>query len=155
MTVSGHPVVVIETKGPGEDIDSAYREARLYASELNALYPAATNPVKYIIAITGEQLVAGNSDTSDYRYKLTNTSLNPSNEQYINFISEFSYVSLKENLEKSLLEQDKGSYRALNFIGGQNAQNEEVGENEFGSQLALEFSSIFNPSTRDDRVRVG
>ena len=35
---NGIPTVVIEAKKPGEDLVEAYREARLYATEINALY---------------------------------------------------------------------------------------------------------------------
>jgi Uma2 family endonuclease len=39
VVISGFPLLIIEVKAPGEDLEEAYREARLYSSEINSLYP--------------------------------------------------------------------------------------------------------------------
>lgn len=38
IVLLGFPLMVVEAKGPGEDLETAYREARLYANELNATF---------------------------------------------------------------------------------------------------------------------
>jgi type I site-specific restriction endonuclease len=42
IIVAGLPLLIVEAKAPGEDLDEAYREARLYATELRA-YPSRPN----------------------------------------------------------------------------------------------------------------
>src|SRR5688572_11886190 len=44
VLLEGLPVLIVEVKTPGEDVVEALREARLYANELNALYPPSINP---------------------------------------------------------------------------------------------------------------
>ncbi len=39
------PLLVIEAKERGSDLDDAFREARLYAAEMNAMFPANLNPL--------------------------------------------------------------------------------------------------------------
>lgn len=59
----GLPLMIVEAKGPEEDIQEGYRQARLYASEINALYPNNISPVKCIIACNGVDFWYGLSDT--------------------------------------------------------------------------------------------
>src|ERR1035437_3257313 len=53
------PIVVIEAKKPEEDLDEAYREARLYATEVNAIYRPGINPLTKVVATNGVRLIAG------------------------------------------------------------------------------------------------
>src|SRR5690348_6873633 len=43
VVIAGLPVVVIEAKAVGEPLRDALREARLYANEINALFPHGVN----------------------------------------------------------------------------------------------------------------
>lgn len=47
VVISGFPLVVIEAKAPGESLEEAYREARLYAAELNALFAHGISPANF------------------------------------------------------------------------------------------------------------
>lgn len=50
----GIPLAVIEAKPPNNrDLAEAYREARLYAAELNSMYPPGISPVSHVIASNG------------------------------------------------------------------------------------------------------
>lgn len=53
VAIAGLPVAVIEVKGPNVPLDEAYREARLYAAELNALF-SNSNPVSVVCATNGD-----------------------------------------------------------------------------------------------------
>src|SRR6516162_4500054 len=53
------PLLVVEGKKPGSDVLEAFREARLYATELNAIHPSGLNPAGRVIASDGLQLLAG------------------------------------------------------------------------------------------------
>ncbi len=63
-TVLALPVVIVESKKPGEDLALAAGEARLYAAEMNACYPAGVNPCKFCIVTDGlvTQLRSWDSD---------------------------------------------------------------------------------------------
>src|ERR1035437_9470668 len=50
VVLAGTPVIVIEAKAVGESVDNALDEARLYANEINALYPHQINPCTRVIA---------------------------------------------------------------------------------------------------------
>jgi hypothetical protein len=53
ISLVGIPVMILEAKRPGEDLLSAAREARLYAAELNALYPSEINPCQFCVVSNG------------------------------------------------------------------------------------------------------
>src|SRR5208283_104391 len=53
------PLLVIEGKKPDSDVLGAFREARLYANELNAIHPSGLNPATRVIASDGKRLFAG------------------------------------------------------------------------------------------------
>ena len=45
-------------------------------------------------------------------------------------------------------------FRPLNIIGGHSMRNEEVGYNEFGAKLAIDFMHIFSPQTSKQRIQI-
>ena len=49
VVIAGLPVLVVEAKAPGEDLQMALGEARLYGNELNALFPSGTNPCARVV----------------------------------------------------------------------------------------------------------
>ena len=54
--LGGVPIIVVEVKDPKISPEKGYREARLYATEINKNYPATINPLKYVLATNGLQL---------------------------------------------------------------------------------------------------
>jgi hypothetical protein len=56
------PLMIIEAKQPLADIQTAYAEARLYATEINRSFPTRINPCCVILATNGRQLLAGHWD---------------------------------------------------------------------------------------------
>jgi hypothetical protein len=44
--------------------------------------------------------------------------------------------------------------RATDAVGGQTIRNEQIGSNEFGRTLSIDYLHIFNPQTRQDRARI-
>lgn len=51
----GYPVAIVEAKIPGQSLDVAYREARLYASEINSKYDSGINPVGLLLLVMAKQ----------------------------------------------------------------------------------------------------
>src|SRR5690606_16731758 len=59
----GLPVLVVEAKAPNVPAELGYREARLYASVLNAKYKGGINPCQRILASNGRKVLAGPWDS--------------------------------------------------------------------------------------------
>ena len=56
------PLIAVEVKRPDEDVAEAFREARLYATELNAIFTHGTNPCQWVIATNGAATLVGHYD---------------------------------------------------------------------------------------------
>jgi len=65
VVMLGLPLAVIEAKAPNESVEEGYRQARLYAHELNALFTPGFNPTKLVIASNGIELWYGYADHAE------------------------------------------------------------------------------------------
>jgi len=149
----GFPIVVIEAKHPSESVEEGYRQARLYANELNSLFPHSVSPSRYVIATNGVDFWYGHSDQSMPIGKARCSELGPYAEHLAKIVETMNWDQLRlqaDNLAQSLRPADL--YKPRRLLGGVGVQNEEVGQNAFGATLTAEISSIFNPNTRADRA---
>ncbi|TBM18741.1 type I restriction enzyme HsdR N-terminal domain-containing protein [Hafnia alvei] len=150
VVINGVPVLLVEAKTPGEDLDSAFQEARLYALELNAKYESGINPLTKIIATDGYKWLAGEWDNNQGSYRLEGIS--PADTVCATFLDEFSFSSLSRLSEEFIAKSEPKRYwKPRRMMGGKAAQNEEVGHNTFGATLISEYGNIFNPNTLNDR----
>jgi len=153
--IAGFPLLVIEVKQPGEDLTEALREARLYASELNAAYPNKLNPVKRILVSDGNTFMAGYADTAKVAAKVTYEDFNVYSEPFSELHAFLNINTLKDDFASlSKLASPSKLFKPRKLLGGLSIQNEEVGQNTFGATISADFSSIFNPITREDRSNV-
>lgn len=150
VIINGVPVLLVEVKTPGEDLDAAFQEARLYALELNAKYNSGLNPLTKIIASDGYKWIAGEWDCNQGNYMLDG--ITPASKECSDFLEEFSFQSLVK-ISESFMDktQPKRFWKPRRMMGGKAAQNEEVGHNTFGSTLISEYGNIFNPNSLNDR----
>jgi hypothetical protein len=81
VTNGGFPLVVLEAKSPGEDLEEAFREARLYAAELNAIFTTGVNPLTKVVATDGRGLIAGSWDHVEPSIVMTLSELAPASEK--------------------------------------------------------------------------
>lgn len=153
---NGLPALIVEAKNPKEDLIEAFREARLYATEINSSFPSRINPCIHILATNGHELVAGYWDSETPQFDINQENYNISNEKFSDLISEFS-----ENKINSITLAIKKAYRGdtnfmkpRNMLGGKTYRNLSRGENSFGVNLALEFKYLFNPETEIEREQV-
>jgi hypothetical protein len=93
VVISGLPILIIEAKRPNEDLDEAYRQACLYANEINRGFPVNINPCQLIIACDGLNLYAGNADTNLPEFKISQNSMNPSNIDFDGFLKSSITIS--------------------------------------------------------------
>ena len=92
IIVEGLPIIIIEAKKPKEDLCEAYRQACLYANEVNRSFPNNINPCEYIIACDGLEIHAGNADSSPI-YKISVENWVSTSLDFDGFLKLFSYDS--------------------------------------------------------------
>jgi len=155
VTVLGLPVVLLEAKKPGEDLLAAAGECRLYAAELNACYPPSVNPCKFCIVTDGitTQIRSWDSDEALAQFALAD--IGPVSPSF----GEFSRLIAVEPLRSHATQihaagKPARHFRALNLVGGQTVQSEQIGFNDFGRVLAANFQSLFDPASYEDRLRI-
>ncbi|OWV90685.1 hypothetical protein ATY78_16495 [Rhizobium sp. R635] len=149
---SGFPIVVAEAKAPGSDLGEAYREARLYAAELNSQFDSGVQPISKLIATDGLSLHAGPADHAEPKYVLRLEDLDIYNDTFAKFAAEFSAHAVDAAFSSLLpLVRTKRFWKPRKLVGGVAFQREEVGMNSFGATISADFSHIFNPLTLEDR----
>ncbi|WP_430456493.1 type I restriction endonuclease [Rheinheimera sp.] len=155
IIINGLPVAIIEAKAPGQ-LDDAYREARLYASEINSSYPADVNPCETIIVTDGVELHIGSWDSSEPTAKILRKQIHPTTEVYNSIQSIICKQSLTEKSSKILNKIKKSSkyFKPKHMLGGNSVINETVGENSFGSNISVEYRHLFNPVTTKQRTDI-
>ena len=148
----GVPLVIAEAKTPGANLKEAYREARLYANEINSQYPSGLQPVFGLIATDGRILCAGTADHAEPRHNIILEDINIYSASYVEFVSEFDVAALGRALAIILPKiRPKRYWKPRKLVGGVSVQREEVGLNSFGATISANFSAIFNPLSLPDR----
>ncbi len=156
VVIDGVPVLIVEVKAPGEDLDEAFREARLYASEINSSYSAGLNPCGRVIATDGVRLVAGYWDQSSFELDAGVAEFSPVDPGLCQLITFAGVKSLTEAAHSVLKAASKDAVfcRPTSQLGGRVVAEESVGENSFGANVSVEYRYLFNPESAADRERV-
>lgn len=151
----GYPAIVVEAKHPSESIQEGFRQARLYANELNALYPHDVSPAKYIIATNGIEFWYGHTDHVEPKQKLFLKELTIYTPGLAELINELHWERIEEyTKELSIRYKPKELFKPRRLVGGKARQNEEIQSNNFGATVAASISHIFNPETVRDRKSI-
>jgi energy-coupling factor transporter ATP-binding protein EcfA2 len=151
----GIPTVIIEAKKPGEDLNEAFREARLYATEVNALYKKNINPCSFVIASDGTKLLAGSWDDSNPKYEIDVDDWLSTDKNFSGFLKEFSLQNTKKFAE-SIRDKIRTKVRykkPIHGLGGKHIQNRQI-NNSFGETLSLNHRHLFNPTEEAERVDI-
>lgn len=157
VVLDGLPTMIIEAKKPQDkDLEEAYREARLYAAEINAAYKTQVNPCSRVIATNGERLIAGFSDSQSYVVDLPIENNAVTNQGFIELLEFANRRKQAEEISKirSHLRGTAQYTKPVFLLGGNAVINETVGENGFGSNLSLEYQSLFNPETTEEKAEI-
>ena len=155
ILIGGIPLVVIEAKEPGEDLDEAFREARLYASEINAIFHPGINPLVKVVATNGARLLAGSWDSATPQIDMAYSDLSVSSERMAELHGLIGRSALAHDFTRfAAAIRPTRLWKPRRMIGGISIQQEEVGHNTFGATISAEFAHIFNPHSREDRVRI-
>ena len=155
VAILGLPVLVIEAKHPNESVEEGFRQARLYAAELNALFEHGITPTKFVIACNGIDFWYGYSDQADPIGRALCSSLGSYSGVIASLVDLMSWEPLK-SWATSLAQRIRPAelFKPRRLLGGHGFQNEEVGINTFGATLTSLISPIFNPTTAQERAIV-
>lgn len=156
ILIDGLPVLIVEAKHPNEDLDDGFREARLYANELNASFSTKINPCTKIIATNGKICKSGHWDSEEVSFEFTIEQAVSTEPVFAEFLDEYSKIKL-DSVSKVLREKLRSGSKFMKpifMLGGRVSIGETIKENSFGSNLALEYKYLFNPESKEDRKKV-
>ena len=153
VLVSGLPVLIVEAKAPGEDIDNALYEGRLYANELNALYPHGVNPCTKILACNGHSLSWTSNDQGAAESTISADKLDSSDKEFSQLVKSLSKKSTQEIADEIRRSSIMGKQfrRPVSLIGGSTFQDDRLAQNTFGATIVGDYGRIFNPVSIEDR----
>lgn len=156
IVVEGVPVLIVEAKAPGEDLEEAFREARLYAAEVNSSYSSGLNPCSRILASDGTRVVAGYWDQVAFVVDLTIESIGPLEQSFDDLVAFVGSTALTKVARDVLRVASRSAefVRPTSQIGGKSVAEETIGENSFGSNISVEYKYLFNPESIADRERI-
>jgi hypothetical protein len=148
----GLPVAIVEAKSPVEDVMEGFREARLYACELNAIFPSGINPSRVVISTNGTKLVFGHWDEDEPLEVLRIDDIQPYSEKF-NKLQQIAGWNALELVATDIVRQIRPEklWKPRRLVGGLSVQQEDVGHNTFGATISADFGKIFNPNSREDR----
>ncbi len=144
--LGGIPVLIIEAKKPLIDCDIGYREARLYAAEINKRYPKSVNPASQILSCNGTEVIFGpwDSESSAERHQVCDLNEGSAALESLKVTQgKKALFPLCEKL-RNLLTPSK-RFKPLYMIGGPARQNEKIPTNSFAAELAPLLRKYFDP----------
>ena len=155
IVISGFPLVVVEAKHPDEDLAEALREARLYAAVLNAQHPTGVNPCLRVVACNGRRLISSPADSEALDFAIDFQDIQLGSQRFHELLALLSRSPFQERADvlRNQL-RPAGFWKPTHLLGGKSARNEEVGYNDFGARLAIDFLHLFNPRSRSERAAV-
>jgi len=152
LNVNGIPLIVIEAKKPNEDLDEAYRQASLYASEINRFFDKNVNPCELIIATDGKALLAGSWDSVKPQFSIPISEWLTTNTDFGSFLSVFSFSNLEKKaaVSRKSIRTEATFKNPLNLLGGKYVQNQSI-TNTFGETISIQYQHLFNPNEESER----
>jgi len=148
--IASIPVLVVEAKSPEEKAESGYREAQLYALELNKAFPERVNPVTYVISCNGEKLIFGSWDAQP-SHELSFEEVQPAGARFEEVRQLCCRMVLLEHALSIRAKLIPGyQYRPLSMFGSPAAQNAELARNTFASDLVPILGRYFGDDVKED-----
>jgi hypothetical protein len=155
ISISGIPLLLVEAKAPGIDLDEAAREIRLYAIETNASYPPNVNPCRFCVVSNGLKTELRAWDAEEIIVSFTLQTASPASENFANFVDLLALPTLSVEAAKTHKKaRSERLERPVNLVGGTSMRDERIEFNDFGKLLISKFQNLFNPNTWEDRQRI-
>lgn len=152
VSIDGVPLIVVEAKRPNEDLDEAFREAALYAGEINKKFNTKINPCQYIIACDGTKIYAGRWDQEQPEFNIPNSSWDISDVNFSSFLENFSESFLQKDVSsvKQTIRSKTAFKNPLNLLGGKFIKDKTV-SNSFGESISVQYQHLFNAADESER----
>lgn len=144
--------IVVEAKSPNQSVDAGFREAQLYAHEINKRFESNINPVSIVIACNGSELVYGEWDI-DAPKRIPVAELVPGLSDFEKLRIRCRRESLVPNI--AVIRQHlcpSRRFKPLKLLGGPTKQNTEISPNRFAQELVPILRNYFDPdATRSSK----
>ena len=82
ILIDGLPCVIVEAKSPGENLQEAIREARLYATEINSTFKQNINPCSRVIVTDGQRIISSFWDVDSIYVEFHFDEIDPLNPKF-------------------------------------------------------------------------
>ena len=148
--------MVVEAKAPEEDLYTAFAEARLYAAEVNAIFPHKVNVCSKIVVSNGTETWIGHYDQAEPVLTLSFDDFSSECKKFVELLKFCSKDELLRIANKPYIEsRGKAIFNTpVSELGGKRVQDEELVENTYGRTLIFENRNIFDPETEEDRIEI-
>ncbi len=146
--VAGVPILIVEAKDPETGSAAGYREARMYAAEVNKRFPSDCNPVRQILSSDGRTLIYGPWDSEAEAVSIDLDDLKAGRSSFETMIATLGRQSAKKHadmIRHKLLPTNK--FRPLSLIGGPSKQSETLPSNSFSRDLIPLLHRYFDPES--------
>jgi GTPase SAR1 family protein len=144
--LSGLPIVVIEAKDKSINVDAGFREASLYAHELNKRFPPELNPISYVVASNGLSLKYGRWDSEQSAIEVPLSDLFPGSTALARMTEDLGRKRLQLNANALRTKLSLSNWnRALGLVGGPSRQVELIAANSFANDLTPILRKYFDP----------
>jgi hypothetical protein len=144
--IAGIPCLIIETKDICVPSEEGYREARLYATEINKRYPKDVNPAKYILSSNGIEIHLGPWDSEQELHVLETRNLKEGLKDLETLklnISRSFLLTHAQLVRDKLIAVDR--YKPLFLLGGPSRQSSQLSPNTFAADLVPILRKYFDP----------
>lgn len=149
------PAIVIEVKDPSVPSEEGYREARLYATELNSRFPPDINPVSHIVATNGRSIIVSEWDSNRPILNEFISNLRLGSEVLDRLVSVLHRANQLERIDELLkLLRPEGRSRPLRLLGGPGRQNQTINNNTFSERLVPLLRRYFDPDETESSQEV-
>jgi GTPase SAR1 family protein len=146
--LSGIPLVIGEVKDPSVTIETALREAQMYAGQVNKRYPPEVNPIGWVLACNGVQLALSHADSEIEVLIAPSADVQPGSSVLQAFQNAIGREALEERAKKLAPHFATRSFFAVSStIGGQSKMTRQLGVNEFAQPLYPALARYFDDSS--------
>lgn len=155
ITIDGIPAIVIEAKKPNENLTEAFRQASLYAAEINRYFMDDINPCKYIIACDGLNMIAGTWDSAKPAFEIKTNLWQICENDFAEFFNVFAKDSITKYSDtlRNQMRKNVTYKKPLLLIGGKNVQNRQI-KNSFGETISIQYRHLFNPNIDEEKIDI-
>ncbi|MEW7008129.1 type I restriction enzyme HsdR N-terminal domain-containing protein [Lentilitoribacter sp. EG35] len=152
--INSLPICIIEAKSPQNSEDDAYREACLYAHEVNRAYPNNVNPCQLVIGTNGKSIKVGYWDSDPkLNVRVEDLLVGTKALQDLQELCSYSVLSSFANdvTAKLRLADFK---RPFNQGEGSALINSKVGSNTFAADLNPILRRYFTSHSQQDDMEI-